>query len=745
MFSKSRLLALLIVLTITLGPIAPFGESLTQAREQKSVFLPIVSKGESVAQPPQDPNTTSDVDQDQDGIPDSFEDELILRFAPVVKLHIEDVYQPASVDWYLTQGTTLRFNRKKNCPDHEHIAPYQIGTVRNLLGRVDYQTKYYWPFCNDEDWQTSGPWDRDTDFFIQIANDANESTTRRGNLSGAIAYAHVARATEIDKYDVSYYFFYAYNGDLYWGGPGGTIAGGSHEGDWERVTVRVRDDGQTIDRINYAEHGKGHWYGNYTLWDGRPIVYSAWHSHASYPRGGKWNRQPNLPDDFACEDPAGNCVTWDTLTGLTCLPEDDPDTCFPDDTTAPPHVQNIGEKNLPMPGMEWIRFTGRWGEIGAYGGTCKPCYSGPTTPSFAPDWDDPGAHPPVVIRPEDQSADEGTPTDFHLGFFTDSAEDAGPWKVEVDWEDGFTTTFATDFQWEIPTTSHTYEEGPDVLVVNVMVQDSHGWWGSNFFEVIVNNVDPDVTIRRVSDEAGARIGVDVPFALVGLAVELAADFTDPGRFDVHTASVDWGDGSSDELGSLVSPVSAVHSYETPGTYTIALSVADDDGGVGTDNVSVRVAGSLEAIQTIIAELANIAADPDLSPESAALVEGALAKLRGEAGGRAENGALDLLEKGNLNAALGRIRQALQLLEEAEAAHANLDLTHTKGLLTLTVKSVAVGAIAQAEAVATKSKEMEKIGQAKALVAQGDALLAAYDFVHSVAKYQEAVQKIQGIF
>ena len=66
------------------------------------------------------------------------------------------------------------------------------------------------------------------------------------------------------------------------------------------------------------------------------------------------------------------------------------------------------------------------------------------------------------------------------------------------------------------------------------------------------------------------------------------------------------------------------------------------------------------------------------------------------------------------------------------------------LLALAGKSVAVGAIAEAEAVAFKPADLLKIQQAKDLVAQGDALLAAHNYVGSVDKDQQAVRKVQNI-
>ena len=56
-----------------------------------------------------------------------------------------------------------------------------------------------------------------------------------------------------------------------------------------------------------------------------------------------------------------------------------------------------------------------------------------------------------------------------------------------------------------------------------------------------------------------------------------------------------------------------------------------------------------------------------------------------------NGALDLLEKGSLNATLKKIIRVISHLKDAEAA-GGPDFTDQKSLLVLIAKSVAVGAV-----------------------------------------------------
>ncbi len=75
---------------------------------------------------------------------------------------------------------------------------------------------------------------------------------------------------------------------------------------------------------------------------------------------------------------------------------------------------------------------------------------------------------------------------------------------------------------------------------------------------------------------------------------VVATFTDLGVEDTHTATIDWGDGSPLEQAHLVEPnspdgsVDATHTYADDGTYTVTLTVQDDDDGIDTETLMVTV-------------------------------------------------------------------------------------------------------------------------------------------------------------
>ena len=75
-------------------------------------------------------------------------------------------------------------------------------------------------------------------------------------------------------------------------------------------------------------------------------------------------------------------------------------------------------------------------------------------------------------------------------------------------------------------------------------------------------------------------------------------FSDPGVADTHFAEIDWGDGSLGPADSLSSPGTfrASHTYLAEGTYTVLVTVGDDDGGESSTQFEVFVTTPSEPIR-----------------------------------------------------------------------------------------------------------------------------------------------------
>ena len=204
------------------------------------------------------------------------------KFCPRVYLCTEEVhgnkeqFLPSSIEWYLEQCILKDTNGDKTLTNSPTLAK---------LGEYKQKTAFLTPKNHPKH--------------------KNDNMTYRGDLSTAKMYVHF-RSTLDASLDIQYWFFYPYNGDLdirLFGDyqnlgniniPLINVPNGSHEGDWEHITVRVSNwqgdvNQASISGVYYAAHGssEGDWKipGTNqfdTHQETHPIVYSAWHSHASY-------------------------------------------------------------------------------------------------------------------------------------------------------------------------------------------------------------------------------------------------------------------------------------------------------------------------------------------------------------------------------------------------------------------------------------------------------------------------------
>lgn len=95
------------------------------------------------------------------------------------------------------------------------------------------------------------------------------------------------------------------------------------------------------------------------------------------------------------------------------------------------------------------------------------------------------------------------------------------------------------------------------------------------------------------------VGADVTVDKL-IPVTIAATFTDPNLADLHTATVDWNDGSQPEAAAVTQSagagsISASHVYQTPGDYTVTLSVDDGQGGTDSAQLVVTVKETLDLV------------------------------------------------------------------------------------------------------------------------------------------------------
>ena len=122
--------------------------------------------------------------------------------------------------------------------------------------------------------------------------------------------------------------------------------------------------------------------------------------------------------------------------------------------------------------------------------------------------------------------------------------------------------------------SYLTSDGPSQSqTVVITATDSDGGTSQATFVLTVSNVAPSLE----------PITAPIDPVPVGMEVAASANFTDPGVLDTHTGTWSWGDGNepsnaivaeTDGCGSAT----GTHIYNTPGVYTLTLTVTDKDGG-----------------------------------------------------------------------------------------------------------------------------------------------------------------------
>ena len=183
------------------------------------------------------------------------------------------------------------------------------------------------------------------------------------------------------------------------------------------------------------------------------------------------------------------------------------------------------------------------------------------------------------VAPTIDSMDATTPINENdWSTLTFSASDPGSddqtLDYYVDWGDGSDES-STLTSGSTVNLNHQYLDD-DVYEIYLEVEDSDGDTDDQSFFVTVNNVDPvvDAGVDQIVNE--------------GDLVTVNPSFTDVGTLDTHEATVNWGDGTVNDLGTQTSPFLDTHTYADNDVYTVTVTVIDDDGGVGVDTLDVIV-------------------------------------------------------------------------------------------------------------------------------------------------------------
>jgi len=266
-------------------------------------------------------------DVDNDGIPDSKEKQLALKYEPYLHFAAGEKFFPTDANYHIINSELYE---KKLDDSNELIERFpDVATI------AQYTTENY--FLNN----TLGG-------YKEIAEDYKQNRESFGDK----IYAHVT--SEAGYIVVQYWFFYAFNP--------GTL--NQHQGDWEMIEI-VLDSTETPQYAVYSQHHAGEmadWKDVEKVDETHPRVYVALGSHASYFRSyqGKLGTESDI---------VGNAYTL--------KPED----------LEIVYLREKGTGKHPS-SQDWLDFGGKWGNwaklADAYMGAAGP--SGPGQNENAEKW-----------------------------------------------------------------------------------------------------------------------------------------------------------------------------------------------------------------------------------------------------------------------------------------------------------------------------------------------------------------------
>ncbi len=200
----------------------------------------------------------------------------------------------------------------------------------------------------------------------------------------------------------------------------------------------------------------------------------------------------------------------------------------------------------------------------------------------------------VVAAGPNQAVDEGDTIDLFATVNDPNPADGSDfsyrWYVSYGGQIILSDTSAV--RWALPTLLSFPAEEDGVYTVTFTATDNDGG-GKTYPDTLV------VTAANVAPSISSLSGPTSPPGPGEGESQLTATVIDPGGVqDPLSYTWSFGDGSDDAGGVALNTLA--HNYADNGTYTVTLTVTDDEGGSATQNLSINVTN----VAPIIAELSG---------------------------------------------------------------------------------------------------------------------------------------------
>ncbi|HET9833170.1 MAG TPA: PKD domain-containing protein [Vicinamibacterales bacterium] len=170
--------------------------------------------------------------------------------------------------------------------------------------------------------------------------------------------------------------------------------------------------------------------------------------------------------------------------------------------------------------------------------------------------------PTIVITPPSSPPSAGVPASFTIAVNPAAQNGSAIKAVTVDWGDGSTTELGTVTGNAV--VSHIYVD-PKTYVVKVAATDAAGNTTTSSTVVnVITAISPTVIITPT-----------LPSTCTGQAtVNLQIQVTAPAGIGISSVVVNFGDGSSSNLGGLTGTTTIPHSYNCGANPTVSVAVTD---------------------------------------------------------------------------------------------------------------------------------------------------------------------------